>query len=246
MSADSAVASNDALAYLNIDIENNPGWVAGLKGGYQWKLFRKAGVRFGGTVGGTDFVHNVSRNITKSGAAGTVTLGYNFGNRIPLTIGVAFGQGPAGKLRTHSAFTAGGTRYRTETYQRVNIYTFDFSADYDFRNCSRWIPFIGLTGGLGFVSQHGNGHIIDAAGTEYGSGYEKRKRVNFIVGARAGTKWKLNDCVTFSLYGSYSYLGKVKSKSYDFAGPGGALISARTNKITAHQLDVKFGVKISF
>ncbi len=184
MSADSAVASNDALAYLNIDIENNPGWVAGLKGGYQWKLFRKAGVRFGGTVGGTDFVHNVSRNITKSGAAGTVTLGYNFGNRIPLTIGVAFGQGPAGKLRTYSAFTAGGTRYRTETYQRVNIYTFDFSADYDFRNCSRWIPFIGLTGGLGFVSQHGNGHMIAPDGTEYGSGYEKRKRVNFIVGAR--------------------------------------------------------------
>lgn len=230
-----AVRSDDALAYLTIDIERTAGWVAKLKGGYQWKLFRHVGLDLngGGSVG-----HQ--RNYTKDGPVGSVMLGYNFGH-FPLTIGLEFGFGPSGKMEQTSAVT-GGTLY---SKQKVNIYTLDLSVDYDFRNCSRWTPFVGVIGGGALVEQSGEARFIDAGGSQSFGSLDKHKRINFMAGARVGVKYAINDRLTLSLYSSYNYLGRVQSRNYAVVGAAGAW-DARTRKITAHSADVKAGLKVSF
>ncbi|MCD8350686.1 MAG: hypothetical protein LUC93_08770, partial [Planctomycetaceae bacterium] len=64
---------------------------------------------------------------------------------------------------------------------------------------------------------------------------------------RAGVKYDINDCLTISLYGSYNYLGKVPSKSYQLTNAAGIpSYEARTKKITAHSIDAKVGLRLSF
>lgn len=234
-----SIQSDNALAYLTLDIENSRGWVAKVKGGYQWKLFRNVGIE---VSDGIDTVGH-KKNFTKDGATGSVSLGYNFGERFPLTVGLQFGMGPSGKMSQRTAAGPGGvgTLY---SHQKVSIYVLDLTADYDFRNCSRWTPFVGVTAGAAFVSQRGHAELSGPGDSLSGS-MGKRRSVNFMTGARAGVKYDINDRLTLSLYGSYNYLGKVKSKEYDLTG-GGNSLNARTSKITAHSVDVKAGLTLRF
>lgn len=235
---ENAVQSDNALAYLSIDIENSPGWVAKVKGGYQWKLFRHVGINmdgFGGTA--SNLAH--SKNYTKDGVAASAMLGYNFG-RFPLTVGFELGYGPSGKMSQRTLVGA-DSMY---SHQKVKIYTLDLTADYDFKNCSRWTPFVSITAGAAFVSQRGHATVDNAAGQSTGS-MGKRKQVNFMTGARAGVKYEITKCLTLSLYGSYNYLGKVHSKTYAVTGDAGNW-NARTRKITAHSIDVKAGLTMKF
>ncbi len=179
---ESAIKSDNALAYLTIDIENTPGWVAKIKGGYQWKLFRSVGLEVADGVNGAV---SHSKNHTEDGLAGSVSLGYNFG-RFPLTLGLQFGLGPDGQMSQRSVFGGGRSLY---SHQNVKIYTLDLSADYDFRNCSRWTPFIGVTAGAAFINQRGHAEYNDGQGNLLFGSMGQRKRVNFMTGARAGVKY---------------------------------------------------------
>lgn len=235
--------SDDALAYLNLDIENRPGWVVGLKGGYQWKFVRDAGATLTSAMWASS--HGYGKNFTEDGLAGTITLGRNFGPRLPLTLGIALGLGPDAKMNTYSSFTDGGN-YSAHSYQRIRVWTLDVGADYDFKNCSRWTPFVGVTGGLGFISHKGKTEVTSAT-DEWSGKYGTKHRTNLVVGGRAGVKWDMNDRVTWSLYGSYSYLGKVPAYGYTLQNAAAtSSIQAKTNKVTIHQLDAKVGVKIRF
>lgn len=238
--AAAAVKSDDALAFLKLDFENNPGWVASIKTGYQWKFFKNVGYK--------DVLGSHARTATRSnnGMAATFGLGYNFGPRVPITLGLQIGLGPAGNLSTTGFFPNGANTAFIHARQKIRAYTLDASIDYDFKNCTRWTPFIGLTGGVVFMSDRGKAYVNDGGGNEYYGSYGKKHRTNFVGGFRAGTKWKMNDRVTLSLYGSYSYLGSLPSQQYHLATAGGVTAAGRTSKTKIHELDLKFGVKVSF
>lgn len=233
------IQSDDALAYISLDLDTQGGWVAKVKGGYQWKLFKNAGLEIRNTATGTTLMSR-ERDFTKSGGAASVSLGYNFSPKIPLTIGLEFGLGPQGKLDT--AMRSAGSEFFAR--QRVRIFTLDLSADYEFLKCARFTPFVGVTGGVAFVSNKAHATYFDGIDT-YTGRYGKKSSVNFMAGGRAGVRYKLNERVTLSLYGSYNYLGKIDGKSFNMTG-GVNPIQARTQKITAHSLDVKAGLKIAF
>lgn len=247
--------SDNALAYLNLDVDNIcRGWVIGLKAGYQWKIMADAGATLDSGLFTSS--HRYSSDHTESGPAGTITLGYNFGEKFPITLGIAFATGPNAEMNTYSrfAYSEASTDYTAHSYQKVRIRTLDIGADYDFKNPSRWTPFVGVTGGFAFISHYGNTSVIGetsspSSTTQWGGGYTTRHRTNVTIGSRAGVKLKIHDRITLSLYGSYSYLGKVPSYGYDATSSSPTIanpIHVKTNKITAHQLDLKVGVKICF
>lgn len=238
------IRSDTALAYLDLDLENRPGWIVGFKGGYQWKFYKDhgTGVREAGL--GVDY--STRDDSTKSGVAGSASLGYNFGPRFPLTVGLTLGFGAGGNLNTHGNFLAGQDPYNLSSRQKVRILTLDLGIDYDFKNCSRWTPFVGITGGVAFISDKGKASLTNLATADSYYGYYNTKhRTNLVGGFRAGTKYCVNERITLSLYASYTYLGSIKGKSYELHG-GNTTIHARNEKMKAHALDLKAGIKISF
>lgn len=237
--AGAAVQSDDALAFLQLDIENNPGWVTTFKAGVQWKLFRNVGH----TASASGISQSVDRNHTRAGGSGTVGLGYNFGERLPLTIGLQFGLGPQGKFDTASLFSNGTDTYSIWTRQKIRTYDFDVSIDYDFLKCSRWTPFVGVSGGIAYTRTQGWATVENLAtnAVELGES-DWKNRVNFIGGARAGVKFAINPRVTLSLYGSYTYVGSIRERQFN----GVTSVDLRTRKAKVHELDLKAGIKISF
>ncbi|MCD7896994.1 MAG: hypothetical protein LUG50_10030 [Planctomycetaceae bacterium] len=182
------VASDDALPYLNLDFENNQGWIATVKGGYQWKLFRNVGVDM---VSGGQNVFSRERNFTKPGGAASIGLGYNFGERFPVTVGVVFGIGPSGKLDQYGTATVGTDTYDVFTRQKISVYTLDASIDYDFKNCSRWTPFVGAIVGVGFMKDRGHSTFTSADGTRYTGEYGKKNRTTSSSAAGSAPNTKL-------------------------------------------------------
>lgn len=227
---ESVIKSDNALAFLDVDIDDRPGWVVNLKGGYQWKYFRKVGFEAGG--------FSMKDNHTKSGAAASAGLGYNFGPRVPITIGVLAGIGPQGNFNTRGYFN--NALY--EARQKVRIYTFDLSVDYDFKTRTRWTPFVGVSGGVAFVSDQAKLQVTRDVGPSAEGSYGKKKRVNLVGGFRAGTRFKINERMTLSLYGTYEYLGSVPLR--DIGMSDGS--AARTSRMQAHAVDLKMGLKIHF
>lgn len=236
----SGVASDNALAYLTIDIDRTGGWIAQVKGGYQWKIFKGVGIELREGNAGTTFSR--SQNYTKSGLGASVSLGYSFGPKFPLTFGLELGYGPKGEFDMTSR-TQGGVLASRE---RISIFNLDLTADYEFKNCSRWTPFIGVTGGVAFISHRASAQYVSNAGVYHQGRYENQRRYNFMTGARIGTRYAINDRVTLSLYGSYNYMGKVPGHSFAITDGATNTFEARTKKVTAHSLDAKVGLKISF
>lgn len=234
--SDRTVQSESALPFM-VDIEKTPGWMIYLEGGYQWNFFRGAGITYNG-------VKLVDRNYTKGGVAGAIALGYNFCPKFPLTVGVKFGMGRKNKLTGDWADLAGNSGHY---YQRIGLYNLDFALDYDFKNSSKITPFVGLNGGLSLISQKGNVSAT-AFGTDYEGKYGSSRRLNFMGGARAGLKYDVNCKVALTLFGQYSYLGSIKGKTFDInevgGGPGSLQVS--TNKIKAHMVEAKLGIRIAF
>lgn len=226
------------LLKLEVDIDNSPGWVALVKGGYQWNLFRNVGY----TVSSNGTVHSKTQGRTKSGGAASLGLAYNFGEQLPLTIGFGLAISPEANFNTRSVFNNGLNDVKVHSRQKVGFYNLDLAIDYDFIKCGRWTPFVGVIGGVAFTRNQARVTMEDGVDTYHGR-YNKTKRINFIGGASLGSKWRLNDCITLSVYGSYEYLGSVRANNLTFDNNA---VTARTSKIRAHQLDVKAGLKIQF
>lgn len=238
------IQSNDALAYLELDFENRPGWILGLKGGYQWMFYKDHGTRVDDSA--RNIHYKTTDDTTKGGMAASASIGYNFGPRVPLTVGLNIGFGAGGNLNTHGLFTSNGQDYMLNSRQKVRVLTLDLGIDYDFKNCSRWTPFVGLTGGVAFISDRGKASMANLTTGELFEGkYGKKHRTNLVGGFRLGTKYNVNDCIELSLYGSYTYLGSIKGHNYNLYGANGT-VSAHNEKIKAHAVDVKAGIKISF
>ena len=237
--------SGSALALLDVDFDKTPGFILSLKGGYQWKFFRDGGLHVQNPGAGLD--HGFRKNTTENGLTGSAGLGYNFGSNFPLTLGVLFGFSPGGTLKTDANFaSAAGEAYSLHARQKVRIHNLDFNLDYDFKTCGRWTPFVGAIVGVGLVRDKGHASLTNlSTGESYAGGYDKKHHINLVTGARLGTKWHMNKHVTWTLFGSYTYLGKVGEQSYQLRGAAGD-IAARTAKLKVHALDVKFGVKVSF
>ena len=239
------VASDTALPFVDIDFQRRPGFIAIAKGGYQWKFLRDGGLTVSNAALGVS--HSRKDNTTDSGAVGSVGLGYNFGPKFPVTLGLMLGFGPSAELKESSSFTSGaGDAYTLEYRQKVKAYTLDVNLDYEFKTASRWIPLVGATLGAAFVSDKGSAVANNlTAGRRYEGAYGKEHSTNFMYGVRTGVRYKISDNVTFSVIGSYSRLGSVDSRSYRMAGAADSL-SARTGKLKVHTMEVKAGFKISF
>ncbi len=264
--------SDTALPYLKLDIERQPvrpGWVLAAKLGAEWVVAKGAGMTFIGdnrvtTNRITEYDTFTDFNKTDAGIGGEIGVGWNFGPRIPLTLGLNFGFGPASELESIVS-NYGGTgpngSYDLYSYQKLSIYTFDFSFDYNFRNCSKWTPFVGAIVGAAVISDKGHTVLNPSEGNNdpgrlhgYGS-YGTERRINFMAGARAGVKYDLNECVQFSLFGSYSYLGKAPGREYEiqaYDAAGGFVANpasmglVKTNKADLHSFAIKAGIRVMF
>lgn len=263
-----AAASDTALPYLKLDIERQPyrpGWVVSAKLGVEWIIAKGGGMSYdAGTVVDRPFYNrSTDFNQTNSGIGGEIGIGWNFGPRWPVTLGINFGMGPASKLESRERIGAlpGGSGqyglYDLYSYQKISVYTFDFSFDYNFRNQSKWTPFVGAIAGVALVSDKGHTNLNPSTGNTtatwkgYGS-YGTEHRINFMAGARAGVKYDFNECIQFSFYGSYTYLGKSASREYDIYREGSTATAAsymgqiKTNKANLHGFDIKAGVRVMF
>lgn len=222
------VAQSDAaLAILDVDIENNPGWVGRVKAGYQWKLFRNAGFS---AYRGRDSAAK-SRSFTKSGFAASAGFGYNFGPNLPLTLGLLVSAGPGGNFTIRGLLGS----FQVEMRQKIRIYTLDASLDYEFRTPTRWTPFAGIATGLAFVSDKGRIAVGGPGGRHLEESYGTKHRVNLVGGFRAGAKWRMNDRVSWAVYGTYTYLGSIPSRRFSLSDG----TQARSNRTKAHALDAK-------
>lgn len=233
-----SVKSQEALAFLQFDFENNPGRMLTIKGGYQWNFFRNVGY----TIEGAG--HRHSRDYIRHKPAASVAVGYNFGDQMPVTIGLQVGMGGGANINTYSSYTFGGSDYLVSGRQKFRSYLLDLSLDYEIKNSSRLTPYVGVIGGAAMLGNRGKITITDAATgalVDRGS-YGKRTRFNLAGGAQVGAKFEFNDRTTFSLTGSYVYAGRVPGEAYHHM----TTVSARTNKVRVHELAVKAGVKIMF
>ncbi len=266
--------SDSALPYLKVDIERQPvrpGWVLSAKAGVEWIVAKGGGMEFTSTAitGAPPGTHNPAYdaytdfNETNTGFGGEVGVGWNFGPRIPLTLGLNFGFGPASELESILPnYVPGGANsqygpYDLYSYQKISVYTFDFSFDYNFRNCSKWTPFVGAIAGVAYVSDKGHTSLTPNAGntgTDRWKGYGEygtEHRINFMAGARAGVKYDVNECVQFSLFGSYTYLGKAPGREYQVYGSDSVTTAAemglvKTNKANLHGFAIKAGIRVMF
>lgn len=245
------VQSSEALAFLkfDMDFENKPGWVATIKPGFQWKFFRGAGFK----VEGDNYANGLmekKKNFTNGGTSSMIGLGYNFGPDYPITFTIGAGAGLGGNLNTRGYFSgvtanSGGVSHDffVQGRQKLRFSTLDFDLDYEFKNESRWTPFVGVVGGISCLSYRNKLAITDmTSGQEYVGAQGKKKRVNLAGGVRTGIKWDLNEKVSLSLYGSYTYLGEAPAQQFRMSDGG----LASSKRIRTHELDVKFGIKYQF
>lgn len=246
-----SVKSENALAFLkfDLDFENKPGWIAVIKPRFQWKFFRGAGFE----VNGANYANgsmSKKKNFTNGGTSSMIGLGYNFGPDYPITFTLGVGSGLGGNLDTRGHFsgataTSGGVSHDffVQGRQKLRFSTLDFDLDYEFKNDSRWTPFVGVIGGISFLSYRNKLEVRDLTlGETYTGAQGKKKRVNLAGGARAGVKWDLNDRVGLSVYGSYTYLGEAPSQQFRMSDGG----YASSKRINTHELDLKFGIKYQF
>lgn len=232
-----SVKSQNALAFLQLDLENNPGRMFSIQAGYQWNLFRNVGYTINGI--GT---HKKDYIIHRPAAS--IALGYNFGDKLPVTLGLKVGVGGGGNMNTYTSFSSGGTDYDVMGRQKIRSCVMDLALDYEFKSCSKFTPFVGVTGGAALLGNRGKIEIRDAAtGTLIDKGaYGKRQRINLAGGAQIGGKYQINDRVMVSLTGNYVYAGRVPGEAYHNM----TLLTARTNKVRVHELALKAGLKIVF
>lgn len=237
------IESDSALPFM-IDIEKTAGWMVYLEGGYQWNFFRGAGLEIKNGNGGNGRVKTEyynTENYTKGGMAGAVALGYNFCPKAPITIGMKLGAGPSNKLEHTSA---DGRAYH---WQRVGLYTLDFSLDYDFKNRTKFTPFVGLNGGAVLISQKARAWYDsqDNGTRDFYGEYDSKRSVNFMGGARTGVKYDLTPRIALTLFGQYNYLGSISGKDFAMTDGRNTMI-AETQKIKAHMVQAKLGVRIAF
>lgn len=243
--------SDSALAFLKFDadFENKPGWILTIKPGFQWKFFRGAGFEATGANYANGSVSKKT-NFTNGGTSSMIGLGYNFGPEYPITFTLGVGSGLGGNLNTRGYFsgvtaTSGGLNHDffVQGRQKLRFSTIDADIDYEFKNNSRWTPFVGVIAGISCLSYRNKLEIQDlTSGDTYTGAQGKKKRVNLAGGARVGVKWDMNDRVGLSLYGSYTYLGEAPSQQFVMSDGG----YASSKRIRTHELDLKFGIKYQF
>lgn len=215
---------------FNLDFEKKAGFIAYLRAGYQWNHLRKTGFEVGG--------YRMNRNITMSGATASLGIGYNFGPDVPVALEMDMGIGP--NIRFSNRRQYGNVL--VDAKQKLSFYNLDASIDYEFRRDSHWTPFIGVTTGVALITERGR-LLVDSGGGQVAYGEFKRKhRVNLMGGMRAGAKIQVNEKVTLSAVAAYNYLGDVPAQH--FALSDGT--QATTNRIKAHELSMKLGVKVHF
>lgn len=232
-----SVKSQQALAFLQFDLENNPGRMFTINAGYQWNLFRNVGYSIKG-------IGAHSKNYVRHRPAASIALGYNFGDTLPVTVGLKMGVGGGANMDTYTSFSSGGNNYNVMGRQKIRSYIMDLSLDYEFKSCSKFTPFVGVTGGAALLGNRGKIEVRDAGtGALIDKGaYGKRQRINLAGGLQVGGKYQVNDKVMISLTGNWVYAGRVPGEAYHNMNT----LVARTNKVRVHELALKAGVKIVF
>lgn len=214
------------------DYKKTKGFVVYANAGYKWAFLRKIGFDAGG--------HSMKRNLTISGGAAALGLGYSFGEDVPIALEVDIGLGPNLDFYNRKTF---GTRH-IDAKQKINIYNLDASIDYDIRTNSPVTPFIGINTGLALVSNSGRVRIFDngAATPTMEGGYKWKHRVNLMGGMRLGARAQIHKNIILSAVAEYNYLGDIQAQQFTLSDGS----RASTNRIKAHEFNLKLGVHMKF
>lgn len=166
-----------------------------------------------------------SENVFGAGLA----VGYDFGlySAMPVRAELEYAtfteaKGSASGRTLGLAYNASG---------KVDVDTLFLNAYYDFRNETRFTPYLGAGLGMSFVSMKGS---------DSGNDYGKHEETNFAWNVGLGCAYILTEGISLDLGYRYADLGEAKTGSLGVHG----VSALKTDEVTMHQF--MLGARFSF
>lgn len=127
-----------------------------------------------------------------------------------------------------------------ENTGKINVQSLFLNVYYDFRNESKFVPYVGGGIGFGFVGMKGTGESRE--GSDFlDTGISKKNSTNFAWNIGLGCAYEFTDYFALDLGYRYANFGKAKSGTYsDEEGT----FKLTTNRIAMHQFTL--GARFTF
>lgn len=183
------------------------------------------------------------RSHTNARLGGGVAIGYNFDTKFNVPIRIDFDFNARMRSNSRYSYTPIPS-YNDSTNNKVQLNTFIFNASYDFKNNTRFTPYISAGVGLASINNKASNHFIFTSSSSDLYSFQSKKSHtsnNFAWNAGAGVKYKINE--DFSLDFSYKYLGAGKSNVYLEKG---AYNTFQRSKTKIYTQDIMLGLTYNF
>ncbi len=184
------------------------------------------GLKFIDSIQGHGF-DGYDGGVWQNTVGGGVFVGYDFYYKFDVPIRTELEYALRSDWTQSDSLYYGGVNYDYDL--RVNVQTLLFNVYYDFRNSSKFTPYIGVGAGLAFTRANVDINAYNSTG--YAHGYGEAYATDFAWQVGAGVAYAINDNVSADL--GYRYLGISGSLDrYDRAFSG------------AHEFS--FGIRFTF
>lgn len=186
-----------------------------------------------------------SASHSDNGFGGALAIGYDFSAKFNLNLRTELEYALYSKMKdknTHS-LVIGGVSEPQELSSEISISTLFVNIYYDFKNSSKFTPYIGAGLGIAFIGIEGNSQTVGNIYAEDVMKYGKNTDSNFAWNIGLGLAYDFNDRISLDLGYRYSNFGDVKSK---YATENGVqdLAKIRVDSLDAHQ--IMLGVRFTF
>lgn len=185
-----------------------------------------------------------TKNHHDNGLGAALAIGYDFSSKFALNLRTeleyAF-YSKAKSTKTHSLMVE--DNYASlQLESEMNISTLFVNIYYDFKNHTKFTPYIGAGLGIAFVGLAGNGYGL---GDDEGFTFSKSSNNNFAWNIGLGVAYAFNDRISLDLGYRYSQLGDVTS-TISFPDTEGGVTSIHENgeNLSTHQ--IMLGVRFTF
>lgn len=143
---------------------------------------------------------------------GGIAVGYNFDTKFNVPVRVDFDFNARMRSNSRYSYTP-MPLYNDSTNNKVQLNSYMFNAYYDFKNNTRFTPYISAGIGLASINNKTSNHFIFTSSSSKTYLFQSKNSHtsnNFAWNAGAGVKYKINEDFDFS----YRYLGAGKSNVY--------------------------------
>lgn len=171
---------------------------------------------------------SLSKSFSETSFGGALAMGYDFDVlcNVPVRLELEFSM--------LSDMDVTGFPYTVPTNAEIGIETLMVNAYYDFKNDTKFTPYVGVGVGIAWVSMEG-----DLAGVV---GFDSYTESNFAWSLNAGISYDITENWSADLGYRYMNVGDAKTKSLTIVGLGTGHLEAKD--IVSHQ--VMLGVRYTF